>query len=1098
VRRASYIVKGRMSLHVALTHRTSYAYDRPVTLAPQVVRLRPAPHCRTPILAYSLKIAPEPHFINWQQDPFGNFLARVVVPNETREFRVTIDLVADLAVINPFDFFVEEAAEKWPFEYDPVLLSELKPYLEPLGQMAQTDRYVKGLDVAAKGTVDFVTDLNRKLSRDIAYRIRMEPGVQTPDETLQIASGSCRDSGWLLVQILRRLGLAARFVSGYLIQLQPDTKPLDGPAGAAQDFTDLHAWAEVYISGAGWIGLDPTSGLLAGEGHIPLAATPSPISAAPITGAHTPAEVQFGFDMRLARILETPRVTKPYTEQQWSQIDAAGKAVDARLAAGDVRLSMGGEPTFVAVDDMQGLEWNLAALGPTKRSYAEKLIRRLRERFAPGGLLHYGQGKWYPGESLPRWAFAVYWRSDGEPLWRNTDLIDTEKPKTPATVADAERFAAALGKQLGLPPGAAMAAYEDPVHFMLAEQKLPVGINPEDNKLADPGERKRLMRVFEHGLDKPAGFVMPLLARKPGKKGRRWRTQRWVFKRDRLFLLPGDSPIGLRLPLASLVEVLPLDFPAVLPDDTMGEQAALPQRHVLDDEPALDAEAAEEAVRTAMAIEARDGHLCVFMPPVANAEDFAALVAAIEQVAAATNRPVHLEGYTPPFDPRLNNIKVTPDPGVIEVNVHPAMSWEQAADITTGVYEEAGQIRLAAEKFMLDGRHVGTGGGNHIVLGGITPKDSPFLRRPDLLASIVAYWQNHPSLSYLFSGLFIGPTSQAPRVDEGRHESLYELEIALKQIPDRDEAITMPWLVDRLFRNLLVDVSGNTHRAEICIDKLYSPEGPTGRLGLVEFRAFEMPPHARMSLAQQLLIRALIARFWEQPYKQPLVRWGTSLHDRFMLPRFLWADFERVVADLADAGLPVKSEWFLPHLEFRFPVLGAVERAGVRLEIREALEPWPVLGEESSAGGTTRPVDASLERVQALVAGATGDRYLVTCNGYPLPLAATGMMGEAVAAVRFRAWQPPQCLHPNIAPHVPLIFDVVDTWAGRSIGGCRYHVAHPGGRNFEVLPINALEAEGRRRARFENIGHTAGGMRIGRVGVSPDFPMTLDLRHVPA
>ncbi len=419
-------------------------------------------------------------------------------------------------------------------------------------------------------------------------------------------------------------------------------------------------------------------------------------------------------------------------------------------------------------------------------------------------------------------------------------------------------------------------------------------------------ERKRLMRVFEHGLDTPAGFVMPILARKPGRKGRRWRTQRWVFKRDRLFLLPGDSPIGLRLPLASLVELLPLEFPAVLPDDTMGEQTSLPQRHVLDDEPALDAEAAEEAVRTAMAIEARDGHLCIFLPPVANAEDFAALVAAIEQVAAASNQPVYLEGYTPPEDPRLSNIKVTPDPGVIEINVHPATSWEQAVDITSGVYAEAEKVRLAAEKFMLDGRHVGTGGGNHIVLGGITPKDSPFLRRPDLLASIVTYWQNHPSLSYLFSGMFIGPTSQAPRVDEGRHDSLYELEIALQQIPDRDEAITMPWLVDRLFRNLLVDVSGNTHRAEICIDKLYSPEGPTGRLGLVEFRAFEMPPHARMSLAQQLLIRALIARFWEKPYKQPLVRWGTGLHDRFMLPRFVWADFEGVVADLADAGLPVK------------------------------------------------------------------------------------------------------------------------------------------------------------------------------------------------
>ena len=1101
-----------MTLHVALTHRTEYRYDRPVRMAPHTIRLRPAPHNRTPVLAYSLKVTPPEHFINWQQDPFGNFLARIVIPEKTREFSVTVDLVADMAVINPFDFFVDDSCKEWPFAYAPDLAIELQPYLEPTDGGPLLEGYMRRLDRTSSGTtLDFICDLNRRLASEIKYLIRMEPGVQAPDKTLELGSGSCRDSGWLLVQILRRLGVAARFVSGYLIQLRPDVKPLDGPAGASEDFTDLHAWAEAYLPGAGWIGLDPTSGLLAGEGHIPLAATPKPSSAAPISGAHDKAEVEFGFAMNVTRIRETPRVTLPYSKEQWQAILAAGRTVDDRLKAGDVRLTMGGEPTFISIDDPNGEEWNNAAVGPTKQRFAEDLVRRLRDRFAPGGLLHYGQGKWYPGEQLPRWSYSLFWRIDGEPLWENAELIDREQPLRPATIAHAAEFAAALCGQLGLPAASPIPAYEDPGHFALAEQKLPIGVDPASNKLDDPAERARLVAVFSRGLSQPTGYVLPIQVWQTQDRGRRWMTERWALRRDRLFLNPGDSPVGYRLPLGSLPYIAPINYPRVEPTDPFAEREPLPDRQTLQHQTlqqrrsAVALEVTAEttyaandviaSVRTALVVEPRDGHLCVFLPPLADAADYAAMIAAIEETARSGGHSIRLDGYAPPFDPNLAVVKVTPDPGVIEVNIHPSTSWDQLVAVTTGLYEDARQTRLGTEKFMVDGRHTGTGGGNHIVLGGQTPADSPFLRRPDLLASIITYWQNHPSLSYLFSGLFIGPTSQAPRLDEARHDQLYEMEIALAEAHNQGPNVP-PWLVDRIFRHLLIDVSGNTHRAEICIDKLYSPDGPTGRLGLVEFRSFEMPPHERMSLAQQLLVRALIAWFWEQPYRRPLVKWGTALHDRFMLPHYVAADFKSVIDDLSGAGFPVDHAWFEPHFEFRFPVCGKIEHEGTTVEIRQALEPWHVLGEEGAPGGTARYVDSSLERLQVRVDGSADGRHVVTCNGHTLPLAATGKFGESVAGVRYRAWRPSSCLHPTIAPHVPLTFDIVDTWTGRSIGGCRYHVAHPGGRSSETFPVNAFEAEGRRLARFEAMGHTAGGISVRLTAVHPDFPLTLDLRRV--
>ncbi|HYD15490.1 MAG TPA: transglutaminase family protein [Hyphomicrobium sp.] len=1098
-----------MAMHVALTHTTTYRYDKLIGMGPQVVRLKPAPHCRTPILSYSITIEPKTHFLNWQQDPFGNFHGRVVMPEKTDLFSVTVDLVADMAVINPFDFFIEESAEKWPFAYDELLTEELSPYLKPEKPGAILKKYLAGVDRTPRRTVDFLCDLNMRLQRDISYLVRMEAGVQTPEDTLKLQSGSCRDSAWLLVQILRNLGLAARFVSGYLIQLKPDVASREGPAGTAVDFTDLHAWAEVYVPGAGWIGLDATSGLLAGEGHIPLAATPHPQSAAPITGGHEPAEVEFAFNMGVTRVLETPRVTKPYREETWEAILAGGRAVDERLAAGDVRLSMGGEPTFVAADDMEADEWNTAALGPTKRTFAEDLVRRMQERLAPGALLHYGQGKWYPGEPLPRWAFAAYWRTDGKPLWRDPSLIARENPDCKATVADAQAFSTGLSQRLKLAPDSGIEAFEDTSLLMLSEQKQPLGEVDEENVDPDAqAERARVARALDRGLDSVVAYVLPLKAASAAnRKSPKWVTERWQLRRDKLVLLPGDSPAGFRLPLASLPQIPAADFPHVYPLDPMTNAPPLrePEEMVggtiaLVTKPAKAKSKAPaawpiDAVRTALVIEPRDGKLCIFMPPLESVDDYAALLACIEDTAKSLGTPVHIEGYAPPYDPRFQVLKVTPDPGVIEVNVQPAATWEEIVANTTALYDDAHAAGLQAEKFMLDGKHTGTGGGNHIVLGGMSPTDSPFLRRPDVLASIIAYWQNHPSLSYLFAGLFIGPTSQAPRADEARFESIYELEIALSQVPHPSVGTVPPWLVDRLFRNLLIDVTGNTHRAEICIDKLYSSDSSTGRLGLVEFRSFEMPPHARMSLAQQLLVRALIAMFWETPYRRKLVRWGTALHDKFMLPHYLWADLEAIVDDLKASGLPVDIEWFRPHLDFRFPRFGAVEYANTQVELRQALEPWHVLGEENSGGGTARYVDSSLERVQVKVSGFYGDRLTVTCNGRALPLTPTGTQGEAVAGIRYRAWAPPSALHPNIPVHTPLVIDVFDTWSRRAVAGCRYHVSHPGGRNYETFPINGYEAEGRRLTRFEAHGHTAGTFDPGPVAVNVDYPHTLDLRR---
>ncbi len=1134
-----------MGIKVALEHRTSYRFDRLVTIHPHVVRLRPAPHSRTKIESYSLTVEPANHFINWQQDPFGNFMARLVFPERARELTITVGLVADLAVVNPFDFFIEEYAEHYGFAYPPELASDLEPYLRPVdegdpgsGPGPLVRGWLKEFTVADETRiVDFLVQLNAAVQRSVGYSVRMEPGVQTPDFTLNTAIGSCRDSAWLLVSLLRELGLAARFVSGYLVQLTSDVPSLDGPSGPAADFTDLHAWAEVYIPGAGWIGMDPTSGLFAGEGHIPLSATPHPSTAAAITGATGVAQTTLEYSNIVRRVHEDPRVTLPYSAEQWAAVQEVGRQVDRRLVESDVRLTMGGEPTFVSIDDLTAAEWTTAADGPHKRERAGVLAERLRGIYAHGGVVHRGQGKWYPGEPLPRWQIVLHWRADGAPLWSDPSLFadpwaeeSTDDGagaagdrRRAATVADALAFAESVAGHFGLPQSQVRPAFEDPLARLVAQVRMPAG-EPVTRDLVDdtPDARADLLARLDESVTGPTAFVLPLHRLPVPESAGGWASADWRLRRGRIVLLPGDSPAGLRLPLDAISWTPP--EPPVDPDPLIVRpDLPVPRADVRDATapgrvaPRASVVPAEGAPTTALVVEARAGIVHVFLPPIEELDPWVELIGAIDHAASTLATPLVLEGYPPPNDPRLRTLSVTPDPGVIEVNVQPVASWDEQVALTTTLYEQARLSRLGTETFAVDGSHRGTGGGNHITVGGAEPAQSPLLRRPDLLVSLLTHWQRHPSLSYLFSGQFIGPTSQAPRADEGRPETLYEMEIAFSEIDraidraiaragDRPAGAAAPWVVDRALRHLLTDITGNTHRAEFCIDKLYSPDSARGRLGLLELRGFEMPPHAQMALVQALLVRALVSRFWDEPLRAPLIRHGDNLHGRFLLPHYVIADIAEVTADLRAHGIDFRTSWLDPFFEFRFPRLGTVSVGGMGLELRWAIEPWHVLGEEATAGGTARYVDSSVERLQVSLTGAAGPGQVwVTCNGYPVPLQPTSVPGLLVAGVRYRAWQPPSSLHPTIPPDSPLVFDVIDAVSGLSLGGATYHVSHPGGRSYDNPPVNAMEAEARRTRRFDAAGHSPGEIdlnqlreRAGLLAVDHNAPGMLDLRRARA
>jgi uncharacterized protein (DUF2126 family)/transglutaminase-like putative cysteine protease len=1058
-----------MGIQVALNHRTLYRYEKAISLGPQVIQLRPALHCRTPILSYSLEVTPSEHVLNWQLDPHNNRLARLLFSGKTNEFLVEMNLVADLSPYNPFAFFLEPGVEEYPFAYAPGLAKDLEPYqsMDPPGPLLHA--FLECFVGRKSGTISLLLDLNRNVRDEVGYVRRLEPGLQTCEETLGKRSGSCRDSAWVLVQCLRNLGIAARFVSGYLIQLQSSDPASGGPEA---DSADLHAWAEAFLPGAGWIGMDPTSGLLAGEGHIPLVCAPTASQAAPIRGTSEAANVEFSYSMAIRRLNDPRRASKPFTDQDWMRIRQVAHRVDEELRAQDVRLTMGGEPTYVGIDDPESPQWNIDAEGSMKRTRGLTLIQDLREGMASGGLLHYGQGKWYPGEAVPRWSLSCYWRVDGIPVWEDIGLIAREDRAYGFGAADALGFIEALTRRL-----------------RVSSENLLPAYNP-DNESTEP-----------------VGYILPLRRRQP-KGELSWSSQLWFSRPERLLLSVGDSPIGFRIPTEYIPWVAPdeinYDFDAV-PFEQWVKLPAHPARRMelFTTTPAPDplpsvlrsSDAVRELIRPSLCVDAREGRLHVFLPYAPKLADYLDLVSAVEDTCQFLKVPVWVEGYTPAPDPRLRSFSVTPDPGVLEVNLPPASNWNELERVNTLLDTEAHRNRLTAEKFAYDGSRIATGGGSHIVIGGATLLDSPFLRRPDLLRSMVAFWQGHPSLSYMFSGTYVGPTSQYPRVDEARTDALYELEIAFRNLPSGD---CSPSIIDGLFRHLLVDATGNSHRAEFCVDKLYPPEGLGLQLGLLELRAFEMAPHVRMNLLQMLLVRALVSMFWKTPFEGSLVRWNTALHDRFMLPEFIRHDLREVLARLRLSGYNFEDEWFDSHLEFRFPKIGSIAADGVELELRHALEPWNVLAEETHSGRTVRSVDSSMERMQVKVSGFTmGSRYVVACNGRRVPLQLIGEPGAALAGVRFRARRLSASLHPTVPVHAPLVFHLVDCLNGCSIGQCTYHVESPGGRSYASPPVNAAEADDRRMERFQVAALTRSPVAAPEEEVNPLFPMTLDLRRPP-
>ena len=986
-----------MSLAVSVTHRVTRRFAHRVSLATHWLRLRPAPHTRAHVSAYSLRVLTEPHFLNWARDPFENHLARLDLPEPVPDLTVEVALLAELRITDPFDFLVEPHAHEHPFAYEPQLAKELGPYLRIDGAGARLAPWLAGLERGSRYVVDRVGALNVLVHQHLASAAG--DGAIDLEAALARRCGTPRDLAWLLTLSLRALGLAARFTSGYRIVAADG----DSTAGAS-----LHAWSEVYLPGAGWIGLDPSAGLFVTEAYVPLASAPDPLRTEPVVGTRAPCDEERTETID-ARIISPVAPSWPYSERDWAGIGRVAATVDRDLRAAGVRLALGRELAFVPAGEAWAPEWTTATPGPTRRHVAGAFMAVLRERLAADGVVQESTGQQFAGEPLPRWRLCCVHRLDGAPVWRRGDLLEA-----PACVGDkpplatARRFAEALVHRLGLPPNALVTAYEDPLHRLWREAQDTIAA-PSADDLRDPAHRRRLADELSLAAPTiPAGHVLPL-AWDWASDG--WRSGAWTFRRGRLYLLPGTSPMGYRLPLESL--------------------------RTLQEPPADDA----DCPRTALCVEVRDGRVCVFVPPLRDAEHYLALVAAIEETATALTQPVALEGYGPPADPRLHQIVLEPAPGVLMLSLPLAEGFDGQLAMLRTAYDEATRVGLRAEHVRADGTRAPLGASGALLLGGPTPDESPLGRRPEILRGLVVHWQRHPSLSYFFATRAIGPGGLAPRPDEGRADALYELAIALERIPAGE--YPRPWLPDRLLRHLLASPDGDIRRAELCMDRLFDPATPDGRLGQLALRGWETPPCAEMAALQALLVAAVVALLARNPRVAAFERFGRALHDEFLLPTVLRHDLRTLLHDLDRAGYAFEPGWFAPFLDLLFPLHGRVQAGDIALELRTAHEPWPLLAEEVTPTGTARFVDSANERLEVRATGLTPARHVLVCNGRRVPLRTTGTEGEFVAGVRYKTWSPPATLHPTTRPVGELVFDLIDTRTGRAIAGCRFVPSPP-------------------------------------------------------